>query len=152
MLRKDFTVDAWQVAEARALDADCVLLIVAALDDGALHAFAAQALGLGMDVLIEAHDAAELDRALAVDGVDGRLPLLGVNNRDLRSFRVSLETTLTLHGRIPAGRVLVTESGIATPADVTRLRAAGIDAFLVGETFMRAADPGAALQALLFPA
>jgi indole-3-glycerol phosphate synthase len=153
VLRKDFTVDDYQVVEARALGADCVLLIVAALDDPALRALAARALDLGMDVLLEAHDGDELDRALAVPAAgDGRAPLLGINNRDLRSFEVSLDTTLRLQARVPPGRRLVTESGIATAADVRRMRAAGIDAFLVGEAFMREADAGAALHRLFFAA
>ena len=152
VLRKDFTVDPYQVVEARALGADCVLLILAALDDARLHEFTALALALGMDVLLEAHDGAELERALAVPGCDGRMPLLGINNRDLRSFAVSLETTLSLRDQVPAGRRLVTESGIATAADVARLRAAGVQAFLVGEAFMREPDPGDALQRLFFPA
>ena len=153
VLRKDFTVDPYQVVEARSLGADCVLLIVAALDDARMGGLAALALGLGMDVLLEAHDGDELARALAVPGAaDGRQPLLGINNRDLRSFAVSLETTLALRGRVPPGRRLVTESGIASAADVARLRAAGVDAFLVGEAFMREADPGDALQRLFFRA
>jgi indole-3-glycerol phosphate synthase len=148
VLRKDFVIDPYQVVEARALGADCILLIVAALDDTQLQGLAAQAMQLGMDVLIEAHDAAELQRALAVGADAGRSPLLGVNNRDLRSFEVSLETTLALRARVPRDRLLVTESGIATRDDVARMRGAGVDAFLVGETFMRASDPGAALAAL----
>lgn len=148
VLRKDFTVDAYQVAEARALGADAILLIVAALDDTALHALAAQAMALGMDALIEVHDAAELRRALQVPAVAGRQPLLGVNNRDLRTFTVSLETSLALKASTPPDRLLVTESGIATREDVERMRAGGIHAFLVGETFMRAAEPGAALHDL----
>jgi indole-3-glycerol phosphate synthase len=150
---EDFTVDDYQVVEARALGADCILLIVAALDDPALRALAGRALDLGMDVLLEAHDGDELARALAVPpAADGRAPLLGINNRDLRSFEVSLDTTLRLQARVPPGRRLVTESGIATAADVRRMRAAGIDAFLVGEAFMREADPGAALHRLFFAA
>ena len=153
VLRKDFTVDDYQVVEARVLGADCILLIVAALDDAALQALAARALDLGMDVLLEAHHGDELVRALAVPGAaDGRAPLLGINNRDLRSFEVSLDTTLRLQARVPAGRRLVTESGIATAADVRRMREAGIDAFLVGEAFMREPDPGAALHRLFFAA
>jgi indole-3-glycerol phosphate synthase len=148
VLRKDFTVDAYQLAEARALGADGVLLIVAALDDARLHDLAARAMSLGMDVLVESHDRAELERALRIPGEGGRMPLLGVNNRDLRSFHVSLDTTLALHAMASPGRRLVTESGIATPEDVRRLRAAGIDAFLVGEAFMREPDPGAALRRL----
>jgi indole-3-glycerol phosphate synthase len=149
VLRKDFMVDAYQLAESRALGADCVLLIVAALDDAQLHAFAALALDLGMDVLVEVHDGDELERALRVPDRDGRV-LLGINNRDLRTFAVSLDTTLALKARVPAGRRLVSESGILAPADVARLRAAGVDAFLVGEAFMREPDPGAALQRLFF--
>jgi indole-3-glycerol phosphate synthase len=152
VLRKDFIVDPYQVVEARALGADCILLIVAALDDGQLAALSAQALALGMDVLAEAHDAGELQRALRLAPVDGRAPLLGINNRDLRSFAVSLDTTLALRDAVPRGRRLVTESGIATPADVQRMRAAGVDAFLVGEAFMREPDPGTALRRLFFAA
>jgi indole-3-glycerol phosphate synthase len=148
VLRKDFTVDPYQVAEARAIGADCILLIVAALDDARLHDLAAQAMALGMDVLVESHDAAELERALRVPAIAGRAPIMGVNNRDLRTFEVSLDTSIRLHAMLPPGRRLVSESGIATPADVGRLRAAGIDAFLVGEAFMREADPGAALRRL----
>lgn len=147
-LRKDFVIDGYQVSEARALGADCILLIVAALDDAQLAAFSAQALASGMDVLVEVHDAAELERALRLGPVDGRMPLLGINNRDLRSFTVSLETTLDLRGVVPADRRLVTESGILAPPDVARMRDAGIEAFLVGEAFMRAPDPGAALHGL----
>ena len=148
VLRKDFTVDPYQVVEARAIGADCILLIVAALDDARLHDLAAQAMALGMDVLVESHDAAELERALRVPAVAGRAPLMGVNNRDLRTFEVSLDTSIRLHATLPAGRRLVSESGIATPLDVRRLREAGIDAFLVGEAFMREDDPGAALRQL----
>jgi indole-3-glycerol phosphate synthase len=150
VLRKDFTIDAYQLAEARALGADCILLIVAALDDAALADLCAQALDSGLDVLVEAHDAAELERALRLPATGGRLPLLGVNNRDLRSFEVSLDTTLALREAVPAGRILVTESGIAAPVDVARMRAAGVHAFLVGEAFMREPDPGAALRRLFF--
>jgi indole-3-glycerol phosphate synthase len=143
VLRKDFMVDAYQVFEARAMGADAILLIAACLDDAALADLEALALELGLAVLVEVHDGAELERALRL-----RTPLVGVNNRDLRSFEVSLDTTLGLRARVPAERLLVTESGIATRADVERLRAAGVHAFLVGEAFMRAADPGAALAAL----
>ncbi len=143
VLRKDFVVDAWQVYEARANGADCILLIVAALDDARLAEFASIARALSMDVLVEVHDAAELDRALALDA-----PLLGINNRNLRSFEVSLDTTLALLPRIPSDRLVVTESGIFAPADVARMRQAGVNAFLVGEAFMRAPDPGEALAAL----
>jgi len=147
VLRKDFTVDAYQVAEARVLGADCILLIAAALDDDRLAALSEQALELDMDVLVEVHDLAELERALQVPA-----PLLGINNRDLRTFDVSLDTTLSLKAVVPGDRRLVTESGILAPADVRRMRAAGVDAFLVGEAFMRETDPGAALQRLFFDA
>ncbi len=149
-LRKDFVVDGYQVAEARVLGADCVLLIVAALDDARLAALSAQAIGLGMDVLVEVHDRAELDRALALPPIDGVSPLLGINNRNLRTFDVSLDVTLALQRVVPTGRRIVTESGITDAADVQRMRDAGIDAFLVGETFMRDAEPGAALRRLFF--
>ncbi|MFO1298788.1 MAG: indole-3-glycerol phosphate synthase TrpC, partial [Burkholderiaceae bacterium] len=142
-LRKDFVVDPWQVYEARAHGADCILLIVAALDDARLAEFEAIAHALSMDVLVEVHDAAELDRALAL-----KTPLVGINNRNLRSFEVSLDTTLALLSRIPGDRMVVTESGILGPADVARMRQAGVNAFLVGEAFMRAPDPGKALAAL----
>lgn len=148
VLRKDFVVDAYQVHEARALGADCILLIVAALDDAAMAALAGLAMSLGMDVLLESHDAAELARAQRVAPAHGRVPLLGVNNRDLRTFEVSLDTTLRLRDQVPADRLLVAESGIKTQADVARLRAAGVPAFLVGEAFMRAPDPGTALREL----
>jgi indole-3-glycerol phosphate synthase len=143
VLRKDFIVDAYQVFQARAMGADAILLIAACLDDAEMADLEATALALGMDVLVEVHDGAELDRALRL-----RTPLLGVNNRNLRSFEVSLDTTLGLLPRIPADRLLVTESGILARADVQRMRAAGVHAFLVGEAFMRAADPGAALTEL----
>ena len=143
VLRKDFTIDPWQVVEARALGADCILLIVAALDDDTMARLSERALMLGMDVLVEVHDLSELERALQLPA-----PLLGVNNRDLRTFEVSLDTTLALREAVPTDRVLVTESGIATAADVGRMREAGVHAFLVGETFMREADPGAALRRL----
>ncbi len=146
VLRKDFVIDAYQVAEARAIGADAVLLIVACLDDAQLADLEAQAHALGMAVLVEVHDAFELDRALRL-----ATPLVGVNNRDLRSFEVSLETTLDLQPRLPADKLLVTESGIRTRGDVERMRRAGINAFLVGEAFMRADDPGAALRALFGP-
>jgi len=143
VLRKDFVIDAYQVTEARALGADCVLLIVAALDDARLRAFGALAQELGMDVLVEAHDAAELERALRVPG-----GLIGINNRNLRTFETTLDTTLHLRARVPAERLLVTESGVHTRDDVARLRGAGIHAFLVGEAFMRAPDPGMELERL----
>ena len=129
--------------ESRLLGADAMLLIVAALGDAMLVDLAALAADLGMDALLEVHDAAELERALTLGA-----PLIGVNNRDLRSFHIDLQTTLELLPRIPADRLLVTESGIATRADVVRLRANGVHAFLVGEACMRAADPGAKLREL----
>ena len=143
VLRKDFTIDAYQIYEARVLAADCILLIVAALGDAALVELSTLAHRLGMDVLIEAHDAAELDRALATPA-----RLIGINNRNLHTFETSLETTLALRERVPADRLLVTESGIHTRADVVRLRAVGVNAFLVGEVCMRADDPGAELRRL----
>ena|SRR5450432_442819 len=143
VLRKDFTVDAYQIHEARVLGADCILLIVAALSDAALAELSALAHKLGMDVLVEAHDAQELDRALATPA-----RLIGINNRDLRTFETSLDITLALRDRVPADRLLITESGIHTHADVARMRKAGINAFLVGEAFMRADDPGTELRQL----
>jgi len=146
VLRKDFTIDPYQVYEARMIGADCILLIVAALEDGPLVEMAGLAMELGMDVLVEVHDIDELERALQTD-----CALIGVNNRNLRTFEVSLDTTLALKDAVPRDRTLVTESGIATREDVTRLRAAGIDAFLIGESFMRERDPGAALQRMFAP-
>ena len=143
VLRKDFIIDPYQVHEARAIGADCILLIVAALQDDALVGMANLAAELGMDVLVEVHDVDELERALQTD-----CALIGVNNRNLRTFEVSLETTLALKDAVPRDRILVTESGIANRADVARMRAAGIDSFLVGEAFMREPDPGVALQRL----
>jgi indole-3-glycerol phosphate synthase len=143
VLRKDFTIDAYQVYEARVLGADCILLIVAALGDAALAELSHLALELGMDVLVEVHDIDELERALQVGA-----PLVGVNNRSLRSFEVSLQTTIELRTAVPPDRLLVTESGIATPADVALMRASGVHAFLVGEAFMRAPDPGSELARL----
>lgn len=148
VLRKDFILDPWQVVESRVLGADCILLIVAALDEPTLHRLAAQALALDMDVLIESHDGDELASALNVPGLNGRMPLIGINNRDLRDFAVTFDTTLELRSVVPEDRTLITESGIATHADVARMRQAGVHAFLVGETFMRADDPGSALSAL----
>jgi indole-3-glycerol phosphate synthase len=142
-LRKDFVFDPYQVLEARAMDADCILLIAACLSAAEMKALEAVALELGMAVLVEVHDAAELDAALTL-----RTPLVGVNNRDLRTFETRIETTLALLERMPADRIVITESGIASPADVARLRARGVNAFLVGEAFMRAPDPGQALRAL----
>ncbi|MEP6633584.1 MAG: indole-3-glycerol phosphate synthase TrpC [Luteimonas sp.] len=152
VLRKDFTVDAYQVHEARALDADCVLLIVAALDDRALAQLCALALDLSMDVLVEVHDRLELERALPLLSGAGRKPMLGINNRNLRTFEVSLDTTLGLRDAVPRDCRLVAESGVTSRADVVRLRTAGIEAFLVGETFMREHDPGEALHRLFFAA
>ncbi len=143
VLRKDFMIDEYQVAEARALGADCILLIAACLDDVQMSDLEAAALALGMAVLVEVHHGEELERALRL-----KTPLLGINNRNLRSFEVTLDTTLGLQSRVPADKLLITESGILGQADVVRMRAAGIHAFLVGEAFMRAADPGAALLAL----
>jgi indole-3-glycerol phosphate synthase len=142
-IRKDFIVDEVQVLEAAAMGADAILLIVACLDDARLAALEACAFELGLDVLVEAHDAAELERALAL-----KTTLVGINNRNLRSFEVSLETTLALLPRIPPGRLVITESGILAPADVQRMRGAGVNAFLVGEAFMRQPDPGQALATL----
>ena len=146
VLRKDFMIDPYQVLQARAWGADCILLIVAALSNAQLRELESAAFSLGMDVLVEVHDAEEFDRALDCC----RSPLLGVNNRNLRTFETRLETTLDLLPRLPADRILITESGILSHVDVTRMRDAGIDAFLVGEAFMRADSPGAALNALFF--
>jgi indole-3-glycerol phosphate synthase len=143
VLRKDFMVDAYQVFEARAMGADCILLIAACIDDAQMADLEAQAHALGMAVLVEVHDGTELDRALRL-----KTPLLGINNRNLRSFEVTLDTTLSLLPRVPTDRLLVTESGILSRADVQRMRAADVHAFLVGEAFMRAPDPGAALAQL----
>jgi len=145
VLRKDFIVDAWQVYESALLGADCILLIVAALNDAQLSEFSAIAQQLQMDVLLEVHDEEELERALNIPA-----PLLGINNRNLRTFEVSLQTTLSMQSRVPSDRVLVTESGILTAKDVDILRAANVNAFLVGEAFMRAPDPGHALRELFF--
>ena len=146
VLRKDFIIDAYQVYEARVLGADCVLLIVAALEDGPLAELAGLAMDLGMDVLLEVHDREELERAIQVPA-----PLLGINNRSLRSFEVTLDNTLSLRDVVPGDRRLVTESGIHTRADVEKMRAADVHAFLVGEAFMREPDPGEALKGLFFP-
>ena len=143
VIRKDFLIDPYQILEARAIGADCVLLIAAALDDGTMAELYRRAVELGMDVLVEVHDGPELERALALDPM-----LLGINNRDLRTFDVSLDTTIGLLERVPHGTVVVTESGILERGDVERMREAGVDAFLVGEAFMRAADPGEALAGL----
>jgi len=140
VLRKDFIVDAYQVYEARVMGADCILLIAACLDDKQMAELEALAHSLGMAVLAEVHDGEELDRALKL-----KTRLLGINNRNLRTFEVSLSSTLDLLPRVPADRLLVTESGILGAADVKTMRDAGVHAFLVGEAFMRAPDPGAAL-------
>ena len=146
VLRKDFTVDPYQVYEARVLGADCILLIVAALDDNQLVELSSLAMHLEMDVLVEVHDIDELERALQVP-----VPLIGINNRNLRTFEVSLEATLSMKDAVPKDRLLVTESGIVVAEDVATMRAAGVNAFLVGETFMRAEEPGEALRQLFFP-
>ena len=143
VLRKDFMVDAWQIYESRAIGADAVLLIAACLDDAQMKDFEAIALGLGMAVLVEVHDETELARALKL-----KTRLVGVNNRNLRNFEVSIQTTVDLLPKLPSDRLLVTESGIAKREDVATLRAAGIQTFLVGETFMRAPEPGEALADL----
>jgi len=137
VLRKDFVIDEYQVYEARAIGADCILLIVAALGDAQLRELAGLAAHLDMDALVEVHDEEELDRALAIGA-----PLIGVNNRDLRTFQTRLETTLRLRERVPEDCLLVTESGMHTREDVARMRRHGVHAFLVGEALMRAPDPG----------
>jgi indole-3-glycerol phosphate synthase len=143
VLRKDFVVDPYQVYESRALGADCILLIVAALAPQRMRELEALAVSLGMAVLAEVHDRAELDLALEL-----ATPLIGINNRDLHSFETSLDTTLGLLPHVPAPRTVVTESGILVPEQVVRLRRAGVQAFLVGEAFLRAADPGMELRRL----
>jgi len=143
VLRKDFVVDDYQIAQSRALGADAILLIVAALDDGLLHELNDAACEFGLAVLAEVHNAAEVERALELEA-----PLIGINNRDLRTFGVSLATTLDLLPRIPADRIVVTESGILAPEHVATMRSHGVHAFLVGEAFMRADDPGTALATL----
>jgi indole-3-glycerol phosphate synthase len=143
VLRKDFVVEPYQVYEARALGADCILLIAAALAAGDMRGLERLAQGLGMAVLVEVHDAAELEAALTLS-----TPLLGINNRDLRSFETRLETTLELLPRVPAGRLVITESGIRASGDVERMQAAGVQAFLVGEAFMRSPDPGMSLRSV----
>jgi indole-3-glycerol phosphate synthase len=143
VLRKDFMVDAYQIYESRAMGADCVLLIAACLDDACMQELEAVARSLDMAVLVEVHDGAELERALKL-----KTRLVGINNRNLRSFEVSLATTLDLRSQVPGDRIVVTESGITGQADVQTMRAAGVHAFLVGEAFMRADEPGEALAAL----
>ena len=143
VLRKDFMVDAYQVYEARAMGADCILLIAACLDDAQMKDLEAIALSLDMAGLVEVHDAEELNRALKL-----KTPLVGINNRNLRTFEVSLDTTIGMLKDVPSDRILVTESGILTPADVQKMREAKVNAFLVGEAFMRAPDPGQALADL----
>ena len=143
VLRKDFMVDAYQIYESRAMGADCILLIAACLNDAQMKDFENIARSLDMAVLVEVHDGAELERALKL-----KTPLIGINNRNLQTFEVSLDTTLTLRAQVPAERLLVTESGIHTRDDVLRMGAAGVNAFLVGEAFMRAPDPGVALAAM----
>jgi indole-3-glycerol phosphate synthase len=143
VLRKDFMVDAYQVYEARVMGADAVLLIAACLDDAQMAELEVVAHSLDMAVLVEVHDNAELARALKL-----KTPLIGINNRNLRTFEVRLETTLELMQEVPADRILVTESGILSREDVLRMRQAQVHAFLVGEAFMRAPDPGQALADL----
>jgi indole-3-glycerol phosphate synthase len=145
VLRKDFTIDPYQVVEARAIGADAVLLIVAALGDGQMRELADAAAEVGLDVLVEVHNRAELERALQLD-----TPMVGINNRDLHSFDTRLATTLDLLPHIPDDRLVITESGIHTTDDVARMRAAGVHAFLVGEAFMRADEPGEKLRELFF--
>jgi indole-3-glycerol phosphate synthase len=145
VLRKDFMIEPYQIYESRVMGADCVLLIAACLDDSRMAELEAIARSLDMAVLVEVHDAAELERALKL-----RTPLVGINNRNLQTFEVSLETTLGLLAGVPADRLRVTESGILSPEDVQRMRDAKVQAFLVGEAFMRAEDPGKALAALFF--
>jgi indole-3-glycerol phosphate synthase len=153
-LRKDFMIDEYQIVEARAHHADAILLIAAALGDGDLQRFAQAAHSLSLDVLVEVHTASELDRVLATLGVSGGLgetgaDAIGVNNRNLKTFDVRLETSLELVERIPPTVVRVAESGLKAPGDLARLRAGGVDAFLIGESLMRQPDPGAALESLL---
>jgi indole-3-glycerol phosphate synthase len=143
VLRKDFMVDPYQVFEARAIGADCILLIAACLSDAQMNELEAVARYLNMAVLVEVHDADELQRALKL-----KTPLLGINNRNLRTFEVTLDTTLGMMADVPADKLLITESGILQRSDVQTMRDAGVHAFLVGEAFMRAPDPGAALAAL----
>lgn len=143
VIRKDFIIDPYQVVEARVMGADCILLIVSCLEDDQMKALAELATALGMDVLVEVHDEAELARSLPLN-----LPLVGINNRNLRTFETSLDTTLRMLELIPEGRIVVTESGIHTPQDVQRMRENSVNAFLVGEAFMRAEEPGERLAEL----
>ncbi|MBF0336054.1 MAG: indole-3-glycerol phosphate synthase TrpC, partial [Alphaproteobacteria bacterium] len=143
-LRKDFMIDPWQIDEARALGADCILVIMACLDDAQARDFEDHAMGLGMDVLIEVHDAAEMERALRL-----RSPLVGINNRDLKAMRTDLATTERLAPMVPPGRVVVAESGLNTPADLARMARVGAKRFLIGESLMRQGDVEAATRALL---
>lgn len=145
VIRKDFMIDPYQVVEARALGADCILLIVAALEDAQMHELSATAKECGLDVLVEVHDADELERALTLD-----TPLIGINNRNLHNFETSLQTTIDLLDRIPDDRLVVTESGIHLPEDVALMKQHDVNAFLVGEAFMRAEEPGQKLAELFF--
>jgi len=145
VIRKDFTIDVYQLFEARALGADCILLIVSCLDDAALREFSGVATELGMDILIEVHDRSELKRALELE-----VPLIGINNRDLKRFSTDIETTIELLNDIPKDRFVVTESGISSRTEVEYIRNHGVNAFLIGETFMRASDPGGKLRELFF--
>jgi indole-3-glycerol phosphate synthase len=145
VIRKDFIIDPYQVFEARAISADCILLIVSALDDNQLEELSQLAMQLGMDVLVEVHDLDELERALVLN-----LPLIGINNRNLRTFETSLDTTLSLLPRIPDGHIVITESGIHNTDDVKLMRDNNVNGFLVGEAFMRAEDPGEQLEKLFF--
>jgi len=143
VLRKDFVIERYQVFESRALGADCILLIAACLTSAEMNELEQSAMDLGMAVLVEVHDANELEAAAKL-----KTPLIGINNRNLRTFETRLETTLALLPQVPRGRIVVTESGILAATDVQRMRGAGVETFLVGEAFMRAADPGTALQDL----
>jgi indole-3-glycerol phosphate synthase len=145
VLRKDFMIDPWQILESRAMDADCILLIAAALEQSKLQDLLGLAKELGMDVLVEVHDEAEMERTLLLDH-----DLIGVNNRNLNTFETSLATSERLKQMLPGDQLLVTESGIKTDDDVKRMQSCGINSFLVGEAFMREADPGMALRRMFF--